>query len=156
MFSPSAPQQVLEVQQEKKIISQIISPQNQTLKTMKIYSHALASSNDMMPQIDGNVDIDFDPEDEEWMGVKKQQQLRTPGGSKKSRRPQNDGGDPENITLRTPKEVFKDAMEDEDFLSQLSDLQISDLTSREQTLHDVAPSCGCAQAGLQGIDFKMK
>ena len=115
----------------------------------------LASSNGMMPQIDGNVDIDFDPEDEEWIGAKKHQQLRTPGGSKKSRRPQNDGGDPENITLRTPKEVFKDVMDDEEFLSQLSDLQISDLTSREQNLHDVAPSCDCAQAGLRREDFKI-
>ena len=109
----------------------------------------LASSDVIMAQIDGNVDIDFDPEDEEWMGIKKQQ-LKTPG-SKKSRRPQNDGGDPENITLRTPKEVFKDVMEDEDFLSQLSDLQISNLTSREQNLHEVSPSCDCAKAGLQGM-----
>ena len=79
---------------------------------------------------------------------------RTPGGSKKTRRPQNEGGDPEKITLRTPKEVFKDVMEDKDFLSQLSKKQIEDLKSRERNLHDVAPSCGCAQAGLQGKDLR--
>ena len=123
----------------------------------KLYADnpVLASSNDMVPQIDGNVDIDFDPEDEDWMDVK-EQQLKTPGsalksGTKKPKRPQKDGGDPENITLRTPKEVFRDVMEDEDFLSHLSDLQISDLTSREQSLHEVSPSCECAQAGLQGV-----
>ena len=131
-----------------------ISTSNQNSSSSNVYSNQiLASSDDMMPQIDGNVDIDFDPEDEEWMGVKKQQQqLKTPG-SRKSRRPQNDGGDPENITLRTPKEVFKDVMEDEEFLSQLSDLQISNLTSREQNLHEVSPSCDCAKAGLQGMDL---
>ena len=79
---------------------------------------------------------------------------RTPGGSKKTRRPQNEGGDPEKITLRTPKEVFKDVMEDKDFLSQLSKKQIENLKSRERNLHDVAPSCGCAQAGLQGKDLR--
>ena len=57
------------------------------------------------------------------------------------------------ITLRTPKEVFKDVMEDEEFLSQLSDLQISNLTTREQNLHEVSPSCDCAKAGLQGMDL---
>ena len=140
-----------------------ISTSNQNSSSSSVCSNifftdnpVLASSDDMVPQIDGNLDIDFDPEDEDWIEAKEQQLM--PGsasklGSKKPRRPQKDGGDPENITLRTPKEVFRDVMEDEDFLSHLSDLQISDLTSREQNLHEVSPSCDCAQAGLKGVEF---
>ena len=147
---------------QKKALTNSTSNQNSFSSVCSniLYSDPVLTSSvyhdDMMPQIDGNCDIDFD---EDWMGFKKQQ--RTPGsatklGSKKPKRPQNDGGDPENITLRTPKEVFKDVMEDEQFLSQLSDLQISDLTSREQQLHEVSPSCDCARAGFQGMSLKIK
>ena len=106
----------------------------------------------LIPQFDGASDPDYCPADVEENNYLKPIQSLTNSGRKstKSRKPQMEGRDEENITLRTPLEVYNDVLQDQDFIANLTDEQKHTLTDRANNLKEISPLCSCAQQGLQG------
>ena len=124
-------------------------------KTENIFSPPFFTD-ELLPQLDGAFDPEYNPsEDEDWLNTQRQQQKLTPSTDRKpvrkSKKPQLEGRDDENITLRTPLEVYKDLLEDTEALDKLTDVQKESLNLKSQQLLDITPSCNCAQEGLPGM-----
>ena len=124
-------------------------------KTENIFSPPLFTD-ELLPQLDGAFDPEYNPsEDEDWLNTQRQQLKLTPSTDRKpvrkSKKPQLEGRDDENITLRTPLEVYKDLLEDTEALDKLTDVQKESLNLKSQQLLDITPSCNCAQEGLPGM-----
>ena len=124
-------------------------------KTENIFSPPLFTD-ELLPQLDGAFDPEYNPsEDEDWLNTQRQQLKLTPSTDRKqvrkTKKPQLEGRDDENITLRTPLEVYKDLLEDTEALDKLTDVQKESLNLKSQQLLDITPSCNCAQEGLPGM-----
>ena len=65
-----------------------------------------------------------------------------------------EGKDEENITLRTPLEVYRDILEDEDSFGDMTEEQKQKLSLKASQLKEISPDCHCSQQGLKGKKIK--
>lgn len=108
------------------------------------------SQSEFIPQLDGALDTEVEDQDYQPTPTRIAGANSAKKSASKSRKPQMEGRDEENITLRTPLEVYNDVVEDKDYLSNLTDEQKQTLTMRAGKLKEISPSCSCAEQGLQG------
>ena len=109
--------------------------------------------NQIIPQLDGNFDdpdfLPFQEEDDKYF----EENLANSTKKKRSRRPDVEGKDEENITLRTPLEVYRDILEDEDYMTEE---QKQNLSFKASQLKEISPDCTCSQQGFKGLAEKPK
>ena len=118
---------------------------------------------EMFPRLDGNYDIEEIPSTPElkqyypFQSPKKENKLNgeifktpNPESPLKGRRPQLEGKDEENSSVRTPLEVLKDVFEDKEILENLTNQQQQVLKMKAAKLKEISPSCSCAAMGLNG------
>lgn len=111
----------------------------------------------IIPQLDGNFDdpdfLPFQEEDDQYF----EENLANSAKKKRSRNPRKmEGKDEENITLRTPLEVYRDILEDEDSFGDMTEEQKQKLSLKASQLKEISPDCHCSQQGLKGRKIKAK
>ena len=110
--------------------------------------------NQIIPQLDGNFDdpdfLPFQEEDDQYF----EDNLGNSAKKKRSRnakKPALEGKDEENITLRTPLEVYRDILEDGESFGDMTEEHKQNLSFKASQLKEISPDCSCSQQGLKGL-----